>query len=399
MSAPLPEITSPPNPPPWRDVRYVRWIGQVAVVLVVAYFLWTLYDNGVTNLRSSGLSTTFDFLDNDFRQAIPGIEGAADFSIRKAFFTGYLNTLRVIVVGIPACTVIGIVVGIARLSDNVMVRAVGTLYVEVFRNVPILLWIFFAYTVYILESVPPIDEQVQPLGISVFSNRGIFVPWLSPAASIAVFVGTLLVGLIAVAAVLRWRRMVNERTGAPSRGGLYGAVTFLLFVPIAHVLSGGALALTIPSIFVRDNGLAGIEGGLEVNPAYLGLTLALTLYTASHVAEIVRGSIQAIHKGQTEAAQAVALTTFQRYRFVILPQAFRIMIPPLASQYLNITKNSSLAVAIGFFEVTSVFQRIVNNATPALQGVVILMALYLTFSLTISAIANVFNRRLALESR
>ncbi len=138
---------------------------------------------------------------------------------------------------------------------------------------------------------------------------------------------------------------------------------------------------------------------MNIFPPYVGLTIALVLYTASHVAEIVRGSIQAIHKGQSEAAQAIALTGYQRYRYVILPQAFRIMIPPLASQYLNITKNSSLAVAISFVEITSIFQRVSNNATPALQALIILMLCYLTFSIGISLIANFFNRRLALEAR
>jgi general L-amino acid transport system permease protein len=163
---------------------------------------------------------------------------------------------------------------------------------------------------------------------------------------------------------------------------------------IGHFAAGNALALDTPVI---DGRL--IAGGLSVDIPYAFLTAALVLYTASHVAEIVRGAIQAIHKGQSEAANAIALSTTQRYRFVILPQAFRIMIPPLANQYLNITKNSSLAVAVSYVEITAIFGRIVNNATPAIQGLVILMLLYLSFSLSISLVAHILNRRLALESR
>lgn len=399
MSAQLPEITSPPNPPPWRDVRVLRWVGQILVVLVVAWGIATLVNNGITNLRASNLPTGFGFLSQDFRVAIPGLEGSAEYSIARAFGAGYLNTIRVILFGIPACTIIGIMIGIARLSENAMVRAAGTLYVETFRNVPVLLWIFFFYTVYLIESLPPIEEATTPLGIAVFSNRGIAVPWFNPGSSVSTFVGMVALGLLATVLVVAWRGKVNERTGQPSRGGLWGILTILVFVVVGHVVSGGALAFDTPSVFVRDNGIASIQDGINAQPAYVGLTVALTLYTASHVAEIVRGAIQAVPKGQSEAANAVALTTYQRYRFVVLPQAFRIMIPPLASQYLNLTKNSSLAVAIGFIEITSIFRTIVNNATPALQGIVVLMGLYLTFSLSISLVANLINRRLALETR
>ena len=171
-------------------------------------------------------------------------------------------------------------------------------------------------------------------------------------------------------------------------------MAFLVVLVIGNFVAGNALAVEGAHVQGRQVG-----GGMNVFPPYLGLTIALVLYTASHVAEIVRGSIQAVNRGQTEAAQAIALSTYQRYRYVILPQAFRIMIPPLASQYLNLTKNSSLGVAISFVELASIFQRVSNNATPALQALVVMMFFYLTFSLGISLIANIVNRRLALEGR
>lgn len=388
------EIHTPTKPPLYRDVRVLRWVFQFAVVGVVAYVLYRLYDNAITNLESSGLPTGFDFLDTQARFAIPGLDGSAEYSIRKAYWAGYLNTLRVIIVGIPLCTALGVIIGIMRLSDNLLVRAVGTVYVELFRNIPVLLWIFITYLVIILQNLPQITDDVTPFDAFVISNRGIGIPWFNPDADLLTFLGFVGIGIIAVVGVSLWRRKVNEETGQPSRGLLYGGGAFLIVVAIGNVVAGNALS---PDPAVIDGRQVG--GGMNIFPPYIGLTIALVLYTASHVAEIVRGSIQAIHKGQAEAAQAIALSTFQRYRYVILPQAFRIMIPPLASQYLNITKNSSLAVAISYVEITSIFQRVSNNATPALQALIILMFCYLTFSLGISLIANYFNRRLSLESR
>jgi general L-amino acid transport system permease protein len=193
---------------------------------------------------------------------------------------------------------------------------------------------------------------------------------------------------------LSWRGKVNERTGKPSRGGLFGILAFLAVILIGFFSLGTPTTGSVPSAEGRL-----VTGGINVDKSFAALTVALTLYTASHVAEIVRGAIQAVHKGQGEAANALALNTYQRYRFVILPQAFRIMIPPLASQYLNLTKNSSLGVAIGYFEITRVYQTVANNAAPQIQAVTILMGLYLTFSLGISLIANFINRRLQLETR
>lgn len=394
MSADLPPLRSQPNPPFYRDIQVIRWVGQVAVVVVALAVLLWLYSNAITNLRASRLPTGFGFLSGRAGFGIPGIPDAANFTAGEAFVQGYLNTLRVIAVGIPLCTIIGVLIGIARLSDNAAVRAFGTIYVETFRNVPILLWIFFIYLVFILENLPPIESEVTPLGLFVISNRGIGVPWFNPDADVFTFMLVALLGLLATVAVVKWRGRVNARTGAPANGGRYGLATFVAAVVIGHVVSGNALAVDTPQVTGRL-----ITGGMNVFPPYFGLTLALVLYTASHVAEIVRGAIQAVHRGQSEAANAIALTSYQRYRFVILPQASRIAIPPMASQYLNLTKNSSLAVAIGYVELTSLFQRFSNNAAPALQVLLVLMAFYLTFSLGISIIMNIFNRRMQLVGR
>ena len=388
------EITPPPKPPLYRDVRVLRWVFQLAVVgIVVAVLAW-LYDNAIASLEAANLPTGFDFLDRPARFAIPGLPDSADFTIQEAYIAGFMNTLRVIAVGLPMCTVLGVIIGIGRLSENLVVRVAATIYVEVFRNVPVLLWIFVTYLVIILQNLPDITEDVTPLDAFVISNRGIGIPWLNADSSTWIFVGSLGAALLGVVLALAWRRRYNERTGNPPRGALYGGLAFAVVVFIGNIAAGNALALDPAKI---DGRL--ISGGMNVFPPYVGLTVALGLYTASHVAEIVRGAIQAVHKGQTEAANALALTGYQRYRYVVLPQAFRIMIPPLASQYLNLAKNSSLAVGVSFVELTSIFQRVSNNATPALQAIMVLMVGYLIISLSVSLVTNLFNRSLALESR
>ncbi len=402
-TAPIPELRSQENPPLWRDVRVVKWGSQVIVLVAVVMAAIYLYSNVINNLEDGGLPTGFGFMSGKFGSAIPGITDSADFRVWEAFRAGFINTLRVIIFGIPGCTLLGIVIGIFRLSNNLAVRTIGTLYVETFRNIPALVWIYLVHFALAVPSLPQITDEVTPLGLFVVSNRGIGVPWFNPDATTTIF-GTfsipvvfticLLLGLVAAWAATRWRAQVNARTGEQAHGGRYALGAFLLFVVIGHFAGSSALALDTPFIDGRQVG-----GGLTVQIPYFSVTVALTLYTASHVAEIVRGAILSIHKGQSEAAYAIALTNFQRYRFIILPQAFRIMIPPLANQYLNITKNSSLAVAFGYIEIASIFSRIVNNATPAVQGVVILMAMYLIFSLSISAVANYFNRRMALVTR
>ncbi|MFT5563298.1 MAG: general L-amino acid transport system permease protein [Myxococcota bacterium] len=394
-TAPIPELRTEQKPPLYRDVRVLRWVGQLIVLGAVIGFAAYLRNNVVTNLESIGLPTGFEFLNGKFGSGIVGIDGANELTNGGAFILGWQNTVRVIIVGIPACTLLGILIGIARLSENLAVRAFGTIYVETFRNIPALVWLFLAYFAVALSVLPAIGDAPTGAGF-VVSNRGIGIPWLNPDASRWTFALVLLLGFGVLAAVLRWRGSVNAKTGKPSNGLLYGSISYLLVIVAAHFIAGDALLLDPAAI---GEGGRNIVGGMTIQVPYLALTTALVLYTASHVAEVVRGAILAIHTGQSEAASAIALTTYQRYRFIILPQAFRIMIPPLANQYLNFTKNSSLAVAISYVEIAGIFSRVANNAAPAVQAVVILMGLYLSFSLSISLVANFFNRRLSLETR
>ena len=389
--------TATPNtarPPLWRDTRVLRWGGQILVVVLVAGFLYWLYGNVIENLRATRLPRGFGFLDQPYGSDIRGSAFRPGQAIRDAFVVGYFNTIRVIAVGIPMCTIIGVLVGIARLSDNALVRAFGTVYVETFRNIPVLVWIYLAFFVVLSGNLPPIEEALQPLGLAIFSNRGVFLPWYESGPNLMPFLITAGLGLGVAVIVGAWRTRVHERTGAPHRRVLWGFGIFLAVAAVAYLVFDSPLAASIPA---RQGRI--VRGGIVADIAYTALTVALFLYTASHVAEIVRGAIQSVPKGQSEAANALALTPFQRYRYVVLPQAFRIMIPPLASQYLNITKNSSLAVAVGYYEITRVYTTVTNNAAPPPQAVVVLMTLYLSFSLGISLIANFINRRLQLDSR
>lgn len=360
---------------------------------LVAALLWYLFTTLRTNLRQGGLPTGFDFLnapagvdirDSPFRPSQP---------IRDAIRVGLVNTIRVSFVGILLATIVGVLVGIARLSNNWLVRKAAAFYVESLRNIPVLVTIIFFYTAVVLK-LPPISRAAEWLGLVVFSNRGLVVPWGEGGANVGPYLIVLGAALLLAVIVAVWRTRSFDRTGQPHHRLLWGGITLLIIAAAGYAILGDPITVTLPT---RDGRV--VEGGIELGPEYAALLIALVAYTASHIAEIVRGSILAVPKGQTEAAQAIALTGFQRMRYVILPQAMRIMVPPLANQYLNLTKNSSLAVAIGYFELTRITGQIIANGNPAPQMIAILMACYLALSLFISLITNTVNRSLRLDTR
>ncbi|MET0909706.1 MAG: ABC transporter permease subunit [Ilumatobacteraceae bacterium] len=377
--------------PLWRDVRVIRWIVQLAVVAVVAAIVIWLYGNYTTNAAQANIPTNFDFLDNPASFQITGNSLSQSAPVRDALFEGLVNTLRVCVAAIVAATILGTLVGIGRLSSNWIVRKIATVYVEVVRNIPLALFLVAGLLVIVLGVFPNINEAWDFLGLVTLSNRGLAVPWFQGGSGRGLLL-MMLVGALLWWAVARWRRSVSDRTGAPARSGLWGGLAFVVVMVVGWFAFG--YTWSVPAVEGR-----GTTGGMRVDPSFFALFFALVIYTASHIAEIVRGSIQAVHHGQTEAACALNLSNMQRIRLIVLPQAFRIMIPPLANQFLNLTKNSSLAVAIGYYEITRVTQTAANNAAPAPQAYSVLMVLYLTFSLSISLVANLINRHLRLESR
>ncbi len=287
-------------------------------------------------------------------------------------------------------TVLGVLLGIARLSKNFLVRKGAQAYVEVVRNVPLYGLMLLLYTAVVLNAFPPPNESWVIGSIAVLNVRGSSIFWYE--GSNTRFLIVLLAGVIVLFLVSRWRRAVSDRTGRPALTAVYGLVAVAVVVVLLWILLG--LGGSSP----EREGLR-VTGGITMTPSYFAALVALVLYTSSHVAEIVRGSIQAVPRGQGEAADALALSGFQRMWHVVLPQALRIGTPPIGNQYLNLTKNSSLAAAIAFPELTQVTQLSVANRSPAVPSYVLLLLMYLGLSLVISAVVNLANRRLAIVER
>jgi general L-amino acid transport system permease protein len=376
--------------PPWRDVRVLKWVVQIVVVaIVVAIIIW-LYGNYVENTSRQNIPTDLAFLDNPAAFQIPGNAMSQNAPVSDALYQGFLNTLRVSIVGIILATALGTLVGIGRLSTNWIVSKLATVYVEIVRNIPLALLLVAAFVVIVLGVFPTIQDAWTPLGLFVVSNRGISGPWYEGTSTI--LVAAVLVGAVAWGLVAWWRGRVADRTGNPSRSALWGGAAFVVVFALGWLLAGASL--TTPDLDGRVT-----TGGIRIDPSFFALLLALVVYTASHIAEIVRGSIQAVHRGQAEAADAIALTGFQKMWYVVLPQAFRIAIPPIGNQYLNLIKNSSLGAAIGYYDLTLVTQTSVGNGSPAVPAFALAMVVYIGISLVTSLIVNLANRRMALVER
>ena len=376
------------RPPIWRDIRVLRVVIQLAAVAGLAVFLYFIWSNLMANMRGQGIRTDFRFLNQPVGVDIADSPITPATSVGRAFRGGIKNTFALTVVGIPILTLIGVLIGIARLSSNYLVSKFATFYVELFRNLPPLLIIIFAFRAVVLP-LPPPRNPAAPLGLFVVTNLRITVPGFEAGVNFDAFAIVVLLALVAAAVVWWWRTRLYDRTGTPHHRAFWSGGLLLLVASTAFVLLDRPVGLSIPTLDGRF-----VEGGFSGLGTFWAVMGALALYTASDVAEIVRGSIQAVEKGQTEAANALALSGFQRLRYVILPQAFRIAIPPTINQYLNYVKNTSLAMAVGYAEFASIARQAIGNGHPAPQIVLILMAGYLIFSLTISLLVNVLNRRL-----
>jgi general L-amino acid transport system permease protein len=389
MTATVP-APAPNRVPFWRDVRVLQWVFQLVVVALVALIVLWLYGNYTENAERQNIPTNLDFLDNPSAFEITGNELSQNAPVRDALVQGFLNTLRISVAGIAFATVLGTMIGIGRLSRNWLVRKMATAYVEGVRNVPLPLFVVFGFLAVVLGILPAIQDAWEPLGVMVISNRGLAGPWFTGSGWVLVLL--LLVGVVVWWAVARWRRSVFDRTGTPPRSGLWGGGAFLLVLLVGWVAFG--FDITMPEIDGRQT-----VGGIRIDPSFFAIFFALVIYTASHIAEIVRGSIQAVPRGQGEAADALALSGFQRMWYVVLPQAFRIAIPPIGNQYLNLIKNSSLGAGIGYYDITLVTQTTVGNGSPAVPAFAITLTVYVSISLVTSLFVNIANRRFALVER
>jgi general L-amino acid transport system permease protein len=381
------------RPPFWRDVRILKVVAQILAVLAAVLFVYVIWFNLTNNLAARGLSLGFDFLDEPFGVPVAGSDFNPGSAIWRALLVGLQNTFALVIVGIPLVTIIGVLVGIGRLSTNWLVAKASAVYVEVLRNTPPLLVIFFAFNAVILQ-LALISDPIVLFDLIIINNRFIAVASLSNAEGSGVFWAAIAVAVLVAIVVWIWRTRRFDATGEPHHRVLWSLGVVLGVTLAAYFLLDAPVRLSRPVLDGRV-----LTGGISGLAAFFAMLAALVLYTASHVAEIVRGSILAVPRGQTEAANALALSGFQRLRHVVLPQAMRIAIPPVISQYLNYTKNTSLGIAVGYTEFTLIAFQAIGNGQPAPQLILLVMLGYLIFSLVISGLVNVLNRRLQYVTR
>ncbi len=378
----------------WNDPFTRGVIYQVLILGMLGFCVWYLVSNTLHNLAVRNISTGFGFLDREAGFAIgeSSIAYTPSDTYGCAILVGLINTLKVSVIGIVAATLIGTVLGIARLSRNWLISRLAGLYVEVMRNVPLLLQLFFWYAL-ITEALPGPRQALNPVSGVFLSNRGLKLPTLQGDGLNWLLLG-LGAAIVAVVLLAHWARRRQEQTGRIFPVARASAALLLVLPAAALLLSGAPIALDVPEL--RGFNFA---GGLTLSPEFAALLAGLIIYTSAFVAEVVRSGIQAVGKGQWEAAQALGLTRSRMMRLVILPQALRVIVPPMTSQYLNLTKNSSLAVAIGYPDIVSVVNTTLNQTGQAIEGILIIMAAYLTVSLSISIFMNWYNNRIALVER
>jgi general L-amino acid transport system permease protein len=394
-SAPRPTSESAVSRP-WRNPRVRSLVFQGLVLGLVIAGVAYIVQNTLHNLEQRGINTGFDFLSSEagfgIIQTLIPYDETSSFGL--TFVVGLLNTLLVSALGICVATLVGFVIGMARLSSNWLVARMAGAYIEIFRNVPLLLQIFFWYFA-VLRALPA-PRQSLALGDWVFLNiRGLYLPSPVPQPGAWIVLAALVAAAVAAILTAYWTRRRQEASGR-TFPRVYVSLTILIGLPvIAFLAAGRPVTWDLPELRGFN-----FRGGLTLIPELMALVVALSIYTAAFVAEIVRAGILSVSRGQTEAAYALGLRPGLTLRLVIVPQAMRVIIPPLTSQYLNLTKNSSLATAIGYPDLVSVFAGTTLNQTgQAVEVIAMTMAVYLTISLLISLFMNRYNRRMALVER
>jgi len=366
---------------------------QLLALALLGLGLWYLAHNTQANMQARGIQSGFDFLGAsagfDVGETLVDYDPSQSYGM--AIWVGVLNTIKVALVGIVLTTILGVALGVGRFSRNALVRGLCYGYVEAFRNVPLLLQLLMWY-LFFIEVLPASNEALSLAGLFFLSKGGLSLPW--PTAGVGAVLGGLAVG--AVAGIL-WRRRVQQRFEATGQDGdrFWAPMAMLLvFALFGWIVSGMPREWSLPEQLPFM-----VDGGLALTPEFLALLIGLTTYTASFVAEVVRGGIQSVSRGQEEAASALGLSPRQRMKLVVLPQAMRVIIPPLTNQYLNLTKNSSLAVVVGYPDVVSIANTTLNQSGRAVECIAIIMLVYLSTSLTTSLVMNWYNRRMAIKER
>ncbi|MDJ0950121.1 MAG: amino acid ABC transporter permease [Alphaproteobacteria bacterium] len=388
---------APGKPPIWNDPRYRALFFQVVVLGGIIFFFVYITNNTLANLERQGIASGFGFLSRTagFDISMHLIDWDEEMTYGRAFTVSVINTLLVSFLGIVFATLLGFVMGVARLSRNWLIAKLSAVYIETFRNIPLLLQIFFWYFGVLRNLPESVRESVNVFDLAFLNRRGLFVP--SPQAEPAFWVVIVLFfgGIVASIFLARWAKQRQEATGQYFPV-LSTSAGLILGVPIlAFIVLGFPINWDVPEL-----GRFNFSGGAELIPEFVALLLALSVYTASFIAEIVRAGILSVSHGQTEAAFALGLRPNWTLRLIIIPQALRVIIPPLTSQYLNLTKNSSLAAAIAYPDLILVFAGTVLMQTgQAVEVIAMAMAVYLTISLLISALMNWYNKKIALVER
>ena len=382
--------------PFWRDERVLRIIAQIVSAIVVFGLLYLAVINVINAAEQRGLSLSFGFLNEaaGFPIGESDIPYDPSRSFLTAFLVGVLNTLKVSIVGIFIATILGTFVGIARLSTNWLVSRMALVYIEFHRNIPLLVLLLIWFSIFI-TGLPEVAESIVLPGPIYLNQRGMQLTWPRLTPHGTPFVISIVLAIILAIIAWIYLRRYQERTGR-STYFAFVSLGILIALPfIGFVLSRGQpLQADVPV-------LSGFNfiGGYDLSPEFAALLVGLVTYTAAFIAEVVRAGIQAVDRGQLEAARAIGLSYSQLLSLVIVPQALRIIIPPLISQYLNLTKNSSLAIFIGYPELFFIGKTTINQAGRAVQVIILIMAVYLSISLITSFILNIYNRRIQLVER
>ncbi len=382
------------------NAKFKKIIPQLLTLTFVALVFGFFSYNAQLNMENRGISFGYGFLsqESSFDVQFSLIEYDGSHSYFRAYLVGLLNTILVSVIGIIFATVIGVVVGIARLSSNLLINRAAAYYVEFFRNIPLLLQIFFWY--FAALRALPLPEDAEPIfGVIFLTIKGLFIPafiW----NNLNIFLYSLLAAIISIIVIRSYSKRLRETKGKQIPV-LYISLGFIVGLPLLSFIIGGVtLSFEIPQLVQLAKTSFRFNGGLGLPPELIALTLALALYTATFIAECVRAGIQGVSKGQKEAAASIGLTPNQVLKLVIMPQALRIIIPPTTNQYLNLTKNSSLAAAIAYPDLVLVFAGTALMQTGrAIEIVSITMLTYLTLSVSISILMNWYNKKIAIKEK
>lgn len=382
--------------PIWRDERYLSVAAQIISSIVVLGLLYWMAENFTEITKQRGISLSYKFLNEPagFPISESTIPYDPTMTFGRAFLVGLVNTLNVSVIGIIFATILGFIIGLARLSSNWLFNRLAVAYIEFHRNIPLLVLLFLWYFA-VFNRLPSVKDSIVLPGPIYLNLRGLYLAWPRLTETGNIFLGSLIGGL--VFAILAWNILIRirERTG---RETYYVPIAFgflIIFPLIAWFAAGGnPIWLDVPVLEGFN-----YKNGLRLTPEFGAMLVGLTTYTAAFIAEVIRGGIQAVQHGQTEAARAVGLRKTHVLRLIVIPQAMRIIIPPLISQYLNLTKNSSLALAIGYQDLFAIGKVTINQAGRAVPVFIMVMVTYLMLSLITSFILNIYNRRIQFVER